>query len=71
MELGANLADFIRQLTQPLYLAGVGVAALYFLAARSVAKLLAFALLAVVVGTFVFTPGAWQSVAEELAGLLS
>lgn len=70
MDIGANLAEFIRQIIQPLYLVGIGTAALYFLMARSLAKLLAFAMLAVFVGVFVFVPGAEAGVAETFAGLL-
>lgn len=70
MELGSNLAEFIRGIIQPLYLVGIGAAALYFLVQRSLAKLLAFALVAVLVGSFIFVPSAWQGVAESFAGLL-
>lgn len=71
MEIGANLADFIRSIVQPLYLVGIGAAALYFLLQRSLAKLLGFAIVATMVGTFIFVPEAWRGVAEHFAGLLS
>lgn len=71
MEIGTNIADFLRAIIQPLYLVGIGAAALYFLFRRSLAQLLGFMLVAVFVGSFIFAPGAWQNVAETFGGLLS
>lgn len=71
MEIGTNIANFLRSIIQPLYLVGIGAAAMFFLVQRSLAKLLGFMLVAILVGTFIFAPEAWRGVAESFAGLLS
>lgn len=71
MEIGTNIANFVRSIIQPLYLVGIGAAAMFFLVQRSLAKLLGFMLVAILVGTFIFAPQVWRGIAEGFAGMLT
>lgn len=72
-ELGVyeEILAFMKAVLQPLYLAGLGAAALYFLATGRVSALLRYGLAAVVIGAFIFVPEAVQGVAQGIADVIT
>lgn len=69
--LYGEIIDFMKALLRPLYLAGLGAAALYFLATGRVSALLRYGLAAVVIGAFIFAPEAVQGVAQGIADVIT
>lgn len=61
------LTQLLRDLFGNLFLAACGGAALVFLFRREFLRLAEFAVLAVVVATFVYFPGMWVQMAGTLA----
>lgn len=64
---GSGLTTFIRALVGNLFLAAVGMAAVGHLFKKELVRFFEFVTLAVLAGTFVYTPEVWRSVAETVA----
>lgn len=72
-ELGVyeEILAFMKAVLQPLYLAGLGAGALYFLATGRVSALMRYGLAAVVIGVFIFAPGVVEGVAHGIADVIA
>ena len=68
---GAALANAIRLFVGNIFLALAGVGAITFLVRREFVRLAEFAVLTIVIGTFVYTPEVYKSAAEFAAGLVT
>lgn len=65
-----EVVRWVAAVIRPLFLAGVGAGALYFLVAGRIGELMRYALAVVVIGAFVFAPDAVIGVAEGIAGVI-
>jgi hypothetical protein len=68
---GEGLRDAALQLAGNIFLAVVALAAITFLVKREFVRFAEFALLAVLVATFVFVPEVWVGIGRAVAGVLS
>ena len=64
---GSGLTDFVRTFVGNIFLAIVGVGAVACLFRREFVRLVEFIALALVVGTFIYAPEMWRSLAESVA----
>lgn|SRR5690606_19537734 len=65
-----NLADWLRSFFGPLFLAGVGIIAIFFLFTREITRFVQFVVLAVFVGVIFYTPGVIVVVAKAITAAL-
>ena len=70
-QVGQNLGNMLRGLSQPIFLGLVGLVALALLAGRQVNKLVVFIGVALVVGMIVMNPGAFGNIAKAVGDALS
>jgi hypothetical protein len=68
--LGEGLMDMVNGTVKSAYVTLVGVIALVFIVRKEFVRLMEFGLLAVVVGTFVFVPQLWVSIAKVVAAAI-
>jgi hypothetical protein len=68
--LGEPLMEMVSGTVKAAFGTLVGVIALVFIVKKEFVRLLEFALLAVVVGTFVYVPQLWVSIAKVVAGAI-
>ena len=64
---GTGLTDFVRTFVGNIFLAAVGVGAIAFLFRREFVRFVEFMALAVFVGTFIYAPHIWRTLAEAIA----
>jgi hypothetical protein len=68
---GEALANAIRLFVGNIFLALAGVGAIAFLVRREFVRLAEFAVLTVIIATFVYVPEMYQGIAEFVAGLVT
>jgi cation transport ATPase len=65
-----GLADWLQKIFGPLFLAIVGIVALFFLFTREITRFVQFLVLAVAIAVIFYYPGLIQSVAKGIASAL-
>jgi cation transport ATPase len=65
-----GLADWLQKIFGPLFLAIVGIVALFFLFTREITRFVQFLVLAVAIAVIFYYPGLIQTVAKGIAGAL-
>jgi cation transport ATPase len=65
-----GLADWLQKIFGPLFLAIVGVVALFFLFTREITRFVQFIVLAIAIAVIFYYPGLIQSVAHGIASAL-
>ena len=68
---GEGIRDVALQLAGNIFLAVVALAAITFLVRREFVRFAEFALLAILVATFVFVPEVWVGIGRAVAGVIS
>jgi hypothetical protein len=68
---GSALANAIRLFVGNIFLALAGVGAIAFLVRKEFVRLAEFAVLTVVIATFVYVPEMYRAMAEFVAGLVT
>lgn len=68
---GEALANAIRLFVGNVFLALAGVGAIAFLIRREFVRLAEFAVLTVIIATFVYVPEMYRGIAEFVAGLIT
>jgi hypothetical protein len=67
---GDGLRDMLLQLGGNIFLAAAALGAVMFLVRREFVRFAEFAVLAVLVATFVFVPEVWVGVGRAVAGVI-
>lgn len=67
---GAGLRDMLLTLVGNIFLAAAAMGAVMFLFRREFVRFAEFAVLSVLVATFVFTPEVWVGVGRTVAGII-
>ncbi|WP_019635120.1 hypothetical protein [Actinomadura atramentaria] len=65
-----GLADWLMGFFGPLFLAGVGIVAIFFLFTREITRFVQFLALAVLVGVIFYTPGVIVVIAKAITTAL-
>ncbi|MGH3378807.1 MAG: hypothetical protein ACRDP6_29175 [Actinoallomurus sp.] len=65
-----GLADWLQKLFGPLFLAIVGIVALFFLFTREITRFVQFIVLAIAIAVVFYWPGVIQSIASGIATAL-
>ncbi len=64
---GEGLRTFLQQIVGNIFLAGMGAGALVFLFKREFVRFAEFAVISVLVASFVFTPQLWVNLSKAMA----
>ena len=64
---GEGLRSFLQTFVGNIFLAGMGAGALVFLFKREFVRFAEFAVIAVLVASFVFTPEMWTKLSKAIA----
>ncbi|MGH9129642.1 MAG: twin-arginine translocation signal domain-containing protein [Acidimicrobiales bacterium] len=67
---GGGLLHFVQLLVGNVFLAALGVGGIVLLARRDFLKVVEFAVVGVAVGTFVYAPGVYVSLARQAASTI-
>lgn len=65
---GEGLKTMIQTLVGNVFLAGMGLGAIVFLFQRQFVRMAEFAVIAVLVATFIYTPEMWTGMGKAVAG---
>jgi hypothetical protein len=65
-----GLVAWVQALVAPLFLGGVGIAAIFFLFTKEIVKFVQFVVLAVAIGIVFYTPGIVQTLASLITRAL-